>query len=401
MFKLWIALFVVIGLVLPDAHLQAQTSDASSARETWRTATGYMRAGAPRKALPLLEHLVIVAPENTEIRLELALAYFRVEDDKKSKFHFEQTLDKNLEDAKRKAVLRYLRTIENRRNWEASLSFAIVPESNASKRTSSETINLGGLDFVLNETASAGTGLNLNTRLAYTPRITRDVSARFAVSASGTLFETTEWNDYTLRGEAGLVLRSDLDREFSTGVFVSQRWLGDHRFSQDYGGFASASTRVTKDIQIALRGEIGQRKTPSVPGRDGQVYSLSASAVKVISPRFNIRLRGFAVNTDAAKDYESGMVVGLGLGGTYLFEGGWQTNLNATYSQERRFGDAPVFNVARRENQFDVKLQVLNRKIQKYGYSPALEIGLEQKRSNISLFSYENTYVSIGLSREF
>lgn len=399
--KIVIVLAILFSLGFTENALFAQAVVVDDAREKWRSATDYVRTGEPRKALPLLEYLVTVAPENIEVRLELALAYFKIRDNQKAKFHFEQTLNSRLDENRRKLVLQYLRAIEDRRTWTASLSFSLVPETNASNRTSSETINLGGFDFVLNEVAESGTGANLNARLIYTPRISRDTSARFSIAGSCTAFKETIWNDYTLRGEAGLIHRGDLDRELSYGLFISQRWLGDKPFSSEFGGFSSFTTRIGLDTKFVFRGEIAERKAPNLLGRNGSVYSMNASIVKTLSPRFNLQARSFIVKTDAIADFESGTSIGIGLGASYLFKKGWRTNANVTYSRENKSGKAPIFNVARQETQLDLKLQLLNRKLQWHGFTPALEIGHERRQSNISLFSFENNYFSVGFTRDF
>jgi hypothetical protein len=128
---------------------------------------------------------------------------------------------------------------------------------------------------------------------------------------------------------------------------------------------------------------------------------MNASIVKTLSPRFNLQARSFIVKTDAIADFESGTSIGIGLGASYLFKKGWRTNANVTYSRENKSGKAPIFNVARQETQLDLKLQLLNRKLQWHGFTPALEIGHERRQSNISLFSFENNYFSVGFTRDF
>ncbi|MDD7972030.1 surface lipoprotein assembly modifier [Roseinatronobacter alkalisoli] len=367
----------------------------------WVEAVGHMRADRPRAAILILERLVTFAPAEHRFRLELARAYFLVQDDEKAAFHFEQSLGANLPDATRDAVFQYQERIRERKRWEAQLSFSIAPESNPARRTNAETISLLGGEFRLGQDAEAATALHVTGRLTYLPRIGRDLNARLSASLDARVFENSDLNDIRAGIEAGLVLRGDGGREAGIGLSASRRWIGSSPFAHSIGVYGNYEIRLTPRTRLRFRGDYERLRHDTLTRRDGTRQKLQLNLTHVMTPRFGLRGGGFLTRTKAESDVESGMQSGLSFGATYVFEGGLVTALDLGYARERRDGASTLFQTVRSDRTTTATFGLLHREIEFRGYAPRLDLLLERRNSTIELYNFKNARVSVGLTRSF
>lgn len=367
----------------------------------WEGAVGHMRAQEPRAAIPILERLVALMPGEHRFRLELARAYFLVEDDEKASFHFDQASGGPLSEAERTAVAQYQDRIRERQRWEGHLSFAIVPESNPARRTSAETISAMGGVFALDQRAKPETGLQVNARLTFLPQLSRDVSGRLSMSLNARLFETSDFNDITLGAEAGLLRRADRGRVLGGGVSASHRWVGTSAFSYSVGVYGTYETRLGDRSRLWVRGNYDYVTHDYLPRRDGPRYRLHVAVNRVISPQMAVRGWAYARITDARAAADSGTEMGLSFGATYAFEGGLVSSVDVSGMQDKRRGIFPMFGAVRRDRQLGLSVGLLHRNIEFNGYAPRVDLHLERRRSSIELFSFDNARVSLGLTRRF
>lgn len=367
----------------------------------WREAVEHMRADRPRAAIPILERLVTIAPAEHRFRLELARAYFLVEDDEKATFHFDQSLGADLPEAARDAVMRYQDRIRERRRWEARFSFSIAPESNPARRTDADTITLLGAQFTLDQEAETATALHSTARLTYFPRITRDLSARFSVSLDARVFDNSDFNDIRAGLEMGLIHRGDGGREVGAGVTASRRWIGTSAFSRSLGVYGSFETRLATRTKLRFRGDIERLRHDGLSHRDGTRKKLQVNLTHVLTPTLGLRAGGFVTRTDAESDTESGLQSGLSLGATYVFDGGLVTSVDLGYTRERRDGASALFQRVRSDRRSSVTVGLLHREVEFRGFAPRLDLMLERRSSTIELYDFENARISLGLTRSF
>ena len=389
-------MFLCALLLAPPAPAQTPTGLAAD----WQQAVSLVQSGAPDQAIPILERLVTARPDAASVRLELGLAYFLTGDDGKARHHIRQALAGDLDAGERRGGETILRRIDARRTWSASFGAAIIPQSNAGRRTSDGTVMIGGLPFVLNQTAESGVGLSLNARVGWSPQLAEGVRGRFSLGIGGTIYEQSALNDYTLRAEAGAI-RDFGQRDLGAGVLAARRWVGDSRYTDEVGVWASIGLRPSQTLRLGGRAELAERRAPGRPGLDAQLFRLTLGAEQVLSPRMAVHGRAFLTVTDARADHESGRMAGITLGVRHLFDGGWLGSLEATVSRELRDGPQPIFLITRRDTELRLAARLLNRQVQVHGFAPVLEVGHERRRSPLPLSAFSNTYVSIGIDRAF
>ena len=164
------------------------------AREDWQTAIARFRA------------MLIRDPTLPRVRLDLALAYFRAEEDSRAAYHFRQALgDEDLPPVVRARTLAYLDAIRRRKTWSVSTAVALAPDNNINAATSSRQVNLFGFPAQLSEDArqTSGVGLNANISGGYEARISPDLRFRTGASLYTRTYEQSKFNDRTLTLRAG------------------------------------------------------------------------------------------------------------------------------------------------------------------------------------------------------
>ena len=195
------------------------------AREDWQTALARFRA------------MLIRDPTLPRVRLDLALAYFRAEEDSNAAYHFRQVLgDEDLPPIVRARTLAFLDTIRRRKTWSVSAAVALAPDSNINAATSSREVNLFGLPAQLSEDARQTSGVGLNARISggYEARISPDLRFRTGASLSTRTYEKSKFNDRTLTLRAGprfLFEKFDLRPELTARA----RRLGGEMYSRSAG----------------------------------------------------------------------------------------------------------------------------------------------------------------------
>ena len=369
----------------------------------WTTAADLIEADRPRAALPHLERLVSLFPGDPRFRFALGRALFEIGKDERATFHLEQALAGPLPREAQARVETLLERIRTRKTWQAGFTFALVPETNAARRTQAEEISIGGIRFRLNPDARArsGTGLHFGGSGAYIPRIGRDLRLRLALAANARLFRESELNDLTLRGEVGLLRFGDAGTEWGGGLSLQRRWIGNDAFMYAPGIFASYATRPDSVTRLSVRGDVEQHVHDELAGLDGPRLRVSAAIARVVNPRLILRARAFGTRIGADAVHERGVEGGLTLGGSYAFSGGLMTGLDVTVARGRRDGASPLFGISRREDRFEASLSLLHRSVSWRGFAPTLEVTHDVRRANIELYDYETTRLSIGITRRF
>ena len=251
------------------------------AREDWQTAIARFRA------------MLIRDPNLPRVRLDLALAYFRAEEDSSAAHHFRQALgDKDLPPVVRARTLAFLDTIRRRKTWSVNAAIALAPDSNINAATSSREVNLFGLPAQLSEDARQTSGVGLNARISagYEARISPDLRFRTGASLSTRTYEKSEFNDRTLSLRAGprfLFEKFDLSPELTTRA----RRLGGEMYSRAAGVELSGNWQVSPAWRLSA-GIGGERISYETFLGEGNMYSTQVGLAHALGRATLLRADG-------------------------------------------------------------------------------------------------------------
>lgn len=370
----------------------------------WESALQDVRAGAYRTALPKLERLVSAAPGETQFRLELARTLFFIGVGDRARYHFNLSLgDPTLSEAEVAVVDRYLDRIAERSAWSGQFSFAVIPESNPGQRTSTTTLNIGGLPFEISsgDRDSAGVGLSLKGRLRWSPRLSRDLRGRFELAGRQEIFDQDEFNDLFLRGVAGLDLLGDRGSRLGMAVTYQQRWIAGQEFSYGPGLEISGAKRLGNATRGWARLSVTDLEHATLTERDGLRTRLDLGVRRAITQRFMANGSIFAQRVAAQAEDEAYEEVGVRAGGRYAFKGGITMGLHAWVAHRRNDAAQSFFPDLRDDIRWGGKARFTHRDISWNGFAPEVSVRYERRSSNIELYDYENIGLSIGVTRDF
>ncbi|MCY3823651.1 MAG: tetratricopeptide repeat protein, partial [Nitrospinae bacterium] len=272
----------------------------------------YMRLGMPRKAVEQFEAILVIRPDLTRVRLELASAQYAAGFDEKAKRHFELSLADGLPSSVENAVEGFIHAIDARKRWSLHLSAALLPETNAVRRTGNRTVQIGGATFRLNEDAreAPGVGVQLAAGAAFSPRIADDVRGHFALSSAAKLYEKSQWNDISLIGEAGLTRLFD-SGALSGGLRLGRRWAGSEGFQSSVGPWMSFERRTSRRVRIRFRTNVDYRHHDERDDLDGWRVTVNPSIRYALDSRTVLEAGPFFDFIEARKDHRSSRLVGL------------------------------------------------------------------------------------------
>ena len=360
------------------------------------------RLGMLESAAQRFEAILAHQPSLTRVRLELGKIYHTLGRDGKARFHFRNSLADRLPTSVQDAVESYLDHIDTRKRWSASLSFAVLPESNPAKRTESREVRISGVPFQLDEDsrAASGTGLLISTGTQYSPVIGEDLRGVLAGSAAGKFYRNDDWNDISVQGELGISRLFDRSN-VSSGIRYSQRWLGGERYSFGLGSWIRGRKELSQKTEsdFSLSAEHIEHTTRT--GMDGWTVRLRSGLDYSFSVRTESRLEVDLMENDTRETHHGHRIAGVALSLSHAFEGGLSISPKISFQRRRHAAANPLFQKARSDRLVRLSVNLLHRAFQYRGFAPYIGYSYEVNRSNIPVNEYTNHGAVLGVSRNF
>ena len=382
---------------------QARPADEREALERrFLLGAVYMRLGMPGKAAEQYEAILVVRPDLTRVRLELARAHYAAGQDDKAKYHFQLSLGDNLPSSVESAVEGFLNAIDARKRWSAHVSVAVLPETNAVRRTGRQTVEIGGATFRLNEDAreASGIGTQVSAGAAYFPVFGTALRGYFALSTAAKLYEQSAWNDIAVVGKAGLTQLFD-GGSVSGGLQAGRRWQGTKGFQHSAGPWARVEFRLSDRMFVGAGVNADYRSHDERDELDGWHVSLSPAVRYALDSRTLLEVGPQLEAVDAREDHRASRLAGIGVGVSRAFSDGLSASLSASFQRQRYRTDDPLFAMRREDETAWLSARLLHRSVQLGGFAPYVGYSYERRRSNIALHDYDNHGVIVGLTREF
>ena len=362
----------------------------------------FMRLRQPREAAEQYEAILVIRPDLTRVRLELARARYAAGQDDKAKYHFQLSLGDKLPSSVESVVEGFLNAIDARKRWSAYVSIAALPETNAVRRTDREVVQIGGATFRLNEDAreASGIGTQLSAGGAFFPTIGPGLRGHLALSTASKLYEQSAWNDIALVGKAGLTRLFD-GGSVSGGVQVGRRWQGTAGFLSSVGPWGSVDYRLSNRTRVSASANVDYRKHDERADLDGWRVSLNPVVRYVLDSQTVLEAGPQFEYVDARADHRSSRLTGLGVGLSRAFENGITASLSASAQRNGYRGEDPLFGKTREDRIAWLSARVLHRSLQLGGFAPYVGYTYERNTSNIALHDYSNHGVVVGFTRGF
>lgn len=362
----------------------------------------YLMHGMPAKAAEHYEAALAIHPDLTEVRLELARAHYLAGRDVQARHHFELSLGAGLPAPVEKAVGRYLNAIDVRKRWSGHFSAALLPESNAARRTDRPMVDIGGIPFRLNDDArsTSGTGLQLSLGGAFSPVLADRLRGHLALSTVAKIHEDRELNDIAVTGKAGLT-RLHGKGSISGGLQAGRRWVGSERFQRSIGLWGRVNHRISERVRSSVRAELDFRKHDYSPERDGWRASLDPAFRFALDGRTLLEISPGFEWIEADARHHASRAASLSVGGVRTFGNNLTASFSSSLQWRRHQGQDPLFGRVRKDRTLRLGGRLSRGSWRVQGFAPYLGYSFEKNASNIELHEYSNHGVIAGLSREF
>lgn len=382
----------------------APATEMQRVRALWVLALVEMAGGRPKNAAPLLERLVIIAPNDTTVRLQLARAYLAMGRDDAAHKQVVAAQAGRLSPLQQQATEAYLHQISTRKTSESYLRFAIVPETNAVKRTAAKIVDLIGLPTLTlkaNAREKSGVGLRLGFGHVVLPRYSNTLRGRFGVHFDGKFFRDADIREATVTAEAGLEKALTPRAILGFGLLGQVRYLGGKRYSSGTGVYLSYLAAVGEKGQINARAELMDMNYTGGTGADGLRKTLTLGYRHALSPSLVMTADAMWSGMSAKWAENAGSEGRLSLGLEKAFDGGLVLAGTVIKGVLHRDGPPPGFARARRDELTSISLRAYHASFQVKGFAPTLELTYERQNSNIVFYDYTNSRVSLGLTKRF
>lgn len=377
------------------------TSHDATQRLLWARSVAHMRQREPAAALPHLERLVAMAPRQPNYRLELAAALGQLGQTERALYHIEIARSAGLPQQVDARAAAYAQRLENPKVISGQFSFAIVPESNAGKRTSATEVVLFGLPFQINpdSRATPATGLELSAGVAASPQFAPGWRAQIGFSGRVRLYDGKAPNDYHARLYAGLIHGFLETGQTRAQIFATQRWLDQRDYSRSQGLSLSYARRLNPSTRWNANfthERLAYRRGEQVH-RNSAVLGLTHLVNPQLEVSFGTRIELRGATTPAL----AGQLIGFNIGGQYRFEGGLQIAMNVDYARDRYNGRHSLFLIQRKDKTTTARLEISNSQWNWQGFAPVLRVSTERQKSTIVINDFRNIGASIGVTRRF
>ncbi len=363
----------------------------------------HLNERAPRAAMPHLERLVTLSPDNPRFRLELARALFLTEEDGRARHHFEYALAGELSLREIATVNEYLRAMEGRKAWQGHARIAAVRHSNAFHRSGEDYVSLGGALLLPLPEIESVNGVELGLGGTFLPRIAPDLHARMHLMATGQFFEHEALNRLHLRAELGLLAIGDHAQQISAGVTLQGAFDKEGEIMRGVGLYAGVQRRLSDRTLLAFRVSADKLSYARAPALDGPHYTARLEASRVMSPRVLLEAGLSLSHHDAATGYNRRSTAALTLGGQYAFNGGIQAGLETRVQRTHAADPNPLLPQygAERSTRLGVSTRLMHREVKFRNFAPVLILGYETQSSNLPTQNYDDFKISIGATRNF
>ena len=369
-------------------------------------------SGDPETAVFAFERVLAVQPNNLQARAEIARAYFVMGERESAKREFETVRRSDVPGDVRATIDRFLDALSRpQTRFSAFLEGTFGVDSNVNSATSAGTIAIPAIG-----TVTLGQGL---TRLSDTfLGLGAGASVLYPLSAEWSFVGGARANAKLNQGnsprdqfdiasiDADAGARWSRDKNSVTlGVQVNSFYLDNNRFRDAAGIVGQWQHNLSDTRQVSVFGQWTALRYPTQSVRDAdraiigvayaQALQLAYSPVVFVSGYFGSEQEKAAGVPHLGHDpFGARAGVQLTLQPERLF-----LNANASYEERHYGGQEPLFGIARKDRQTDLRVGLQWKFAPDWSLTP--QIAYTDNRSSVTLFKYDRTVTSVSLRREF
>lgn len=338
-------------------------------------------------------------PELVRPRLELAKALRMAGENQAAKYHYEQVMSMRLPLT---VIYNIQQELFQIRETSPSyrLSFDLVSDTNPNQNTKARTIFIGGVPFTLSEPNKDNlihgwrAGADVNLPLPSNPTwyasgfatITNypgtNLDSGYLQASVGKRF------DFGLNNvavESGYHVSSFQEKSLNDGYLFRTR--GFYRINPKLGFIGDAYYKTYKYDRFTYL--------------DGEQYGLRTFLNFVPTAKNRLEL-GLLINAyDAKEEPYSYTQPEIFARYSQEIRGGWIAGLRLETNKTVYKDNDPFFAIKREDSQTTTTIEILNRRLNFFTFTPQVSIGYLKHKSNIELYAFDRVIGRLGFVKEF
>jgi hypothetical protein len=361
-----------------------------------------------------LERVLAVQPDNVLARAEIARVYLMLGEVGTSRQEFETvSKSESLPPAARKAIEQYLTafraTPEAGADFKGFLAVTVGWDSNVNAASDTSSVAIpaaGGAIFIIDPTdqevddafTTVAGGASMSYPLNDSLRFNAGLNAYSRYLPNETQYDTASVNGY-----AGLDLTQG-DTVFTVAGQGENFRLDGDTYRNAYGALLQLRQMISNVNQFTAYGQYARLEYPDQSFRDGNRFTLGGAYSSILPGAFSPTgfiggYGGVEEPDDSNFDQLKYNFAGVRMGGRLRFN--QQTSLFGFFNYERRNYDSddPLFNEARVDNYYSVRLGSDYAFARQWTLTPAVDY--MRSDSNIPIFTYDRWIVSATMRVDF
>lgn len=362
-----------------------------------------LRQGDATNAISIFRAILDVAPEFEPSRLWLIRAHHAAGQGELAMSQARRLASQTEDTALRDQLLNQIAAAQGPRRSGIALRFALLPSSNLTGGTSTETVVIDGLPFTLDERSRKASGIGVT--LGATAWRSWALGPSWTAIGSASL-DHRKFNTSVKPDETDLALRLDAayrgeKGSVAFGPRLSLLFQEGQRARRQAGLGLSATYLATPRLRIVVTAEILQQRFPQSPFRNGTRVSATPGLQWALSQHTILTLELPMLRETARAAHLAHRDFALGAGLSTRFESGLHLGVGALAGRNRYQGAYPGFGFARSDRLRSLRVSLSHERVQMRGLVPEIGVTRMSQSSNIPLHSMTRTDVSLSLSRRF
>lgn len=362
-----------------------------------------LRQGDVQNAITIFRAILDVAPDFEPSRLWLIRALQAAGQGNLATAQARRLASQTEDTRLRDQLLNQIATTQGARRGGVALRFALLPSTNITAGTSTETVLIDGLPFVLDPGSRAASGLGVT--LGATAWRSWALGPSWTAIGSASL-DHRKFNTALKPDETDLALRFDAAYRGQRGNIAfgprfSLLFQDGKRARRQAGLGLSATYLAAPRLRFFLTAEVLQQRFPQSPFRDGTRASATPGLQWALARQtiLTVELPILRETTRAAHLAHTDLAFGVGVS-TRLGRG-LNLGVGALAGRNAYDGLYPGFAVARTDRVKSLRLNLSHESFQMRGLVPELSLTRKWQSSNIPLHRMTTTDVALSLSRRF
>lgn len=389
-----------------------ETANAGEPAFDYLLGIAALDSGRPTRAIFALERVLAVQPGNALARAEIGRAYLAAGEAENARTELTQVRASPIPADAAPAVDRLLGVINqlqarNRTQFRGYLEAGYGYDSNVNSATAASQLaipSLGGLVFNLDPSSRAvgdrftllGGGASVRVPLA--PDLA--FAANVAASQNFNLHQD-RFDSGPLDANLG-VTKTVGPNQFSGGVQASMTWIGGTRFRDAVGLLGQWQHNLSPTAQTTVFTQLTRLDYPGNSIRNADRWVVGGGYAAVVGSGPVVFISGYGgqeAERSAGVPQLGHDLVGLRAG--VQWQAGTSLALFASVlGEQRRYGGPePLFGVHRRDNQTGATVGAHYMVAPAWRLTP--QVAYTNNGSNVDIFTFRRTVVSITLRREF